>query len=343
MKHLIPVLLLTFHAESAELLHLSFDNDFVTDEALVDSSGSGNHFVRYGEPGVPGSVWNFPVPIARTNASGELVSQAGAFTYRTNVAYGIYNKLGDYAGTENIAPFEGLATATVSAWIHYNRNIVNPDSYLGEHTATTISAGQTENGSWILGRDSSHFTKFAIKTPAGSARIGPGFPDFVQNTAGETDGWHHYVATFDNGVARTYYDGVFYEEVVTSQPVLNVGGTWIAVGCQTHNGTPQLEDEGSAGPNGDFPNHAWLNGGADEIHVWNTVLTDTEIAALYSSESVSCPSCPPPPPPVDPIIEYLSQLVGHTVTNVVKDLDGNYALEFENGFRTKPVQNLTIE
>jgi hypothetical protein len=72
---------------------------------------------------------------------------------------------------------------------------------------------------------------------------------------------------------------------------------WIGLGVKTHYTVPNPQEtpefDGDA-----YPNNGWLNGLLDDVRVYNRVLTDSEIHAVYSgSEVVDPPVVPPTPDP----------------------------------------------
>jgi hypothetical protein len=52
------------------------------------------------------------------------------------------------------------------------------------------------------------------------------------------------------------------------------------VGCNTHGGTPPLEDETGE----DYPNHGWFNGVMDDVRIYGRALSGSEVAALAGVE-----------------------------------------------------------
>ena len=92
------------------LLHFTFDNDFVHNRVVLDSSGHNNHGLAYGRPGYP-TNW----PSATVGPDG---SQAAEFHYYRD-GWGDYGTSGDYIGIPTITDFTNVPQATISFWCHY--------------------------------------------------------------------------------------------------------------------------------------------------------------------------------------------------------------------------------
>ena len=58
---------------------------------------------------------------------------------------------------------------------------------------------------------------------------------------------------------------------------------WIGLGCDTHAGTPPMEDEVGE----DYPNHGWFNGLMDDVRIYDGPLTSSEMAVVYSSSDIA--------------------------------------------------------
>ena len=69
----------------------------------------------------------------------------------------------------------------------------------------------------------------------------------------------------------------------------NVADPFIGSGCNTHGGSPALEDE-PGGP--DYPNHGWFNGVMDDVRIYHRALSASEVATLHSPETDSKPRPP---------------------------------------------------
>ena len=143
-------------------------------------------------------------------------------------------------------------------------------------------------------------TCFTITTPTGAWNMpnlpgqpyGYGWPEDYRGSIGNSGGWHFYAVTIDcssgNAVVKGYFQGTnFTSGTAANVPFLTVqtpryGPTtnrfpWVAVGCQTHNGTAPMES-------GDhYPNSGWLNGALDDVRIYNRILPSGEIYSLYTN------------------------------------------------------------
>lgn len=241
------------------VLHLPFDNDFTNSGLILDLSGYGNHARRY-------SVTNWPSPIRGPDGS-----VAGGFH-----RFGTWEGGGDYAGipwTTN-SPFARLTNGTVLAWAYYTAN-----SY-GASVIIDGSSYYTFPGSWFLGRDYSYTTRFDVYVPGGGAFRAAVYPDDSSPNY-DSGGWHYYGLTWDGTNFVGYYNGApISTNSQAAIPALVLGGDpwaqWLAIGCMTHDGTPQIDGDG-------YPNNAWLDGGIDDIRIYNRALSAAEISQLYQN------------------------------------------------------------
>jgi hypothetical protein len=248
------------------VLYLPFDNDFRNSGQILDVSGYGNHALRY-------SLTNWPSPI-----KGPDGSVAAGFHH-----VGTYEGGGDYAGipwTTN-SPFYRLTNGTLLVWAYYTTN---------SYGASAIIDGSSYYNfpySWFLGRDYSYSTRFDVYVPGGSFIRVVVYPD-DSNPTYDSSGWHYYGVTWDGANFIGYYNGTAIS--TNSQagiPALTLGGDpwahWIAVGCMTHDGTPQIDGDG-------YPNNAWIDGGIDDFRLYNRALSAGEIQSLYQSMNKVTPA-----------------------------------------------------
>jgi hypothetical protein len=85
-----------------------------------------------------------------------------------------------------------------------------------------------------------------------------GAGDFDVNLIGSKGAWHHYAVVYDGSSCRLYYDG----QLIQSRSVdLNTGENDIWIGRWTG---------------------SYFNGKIDEVRIWNTALTSSEIGAWMS-------------------------------------------------------------
>jgi len=136
------------------------------------------------------------------------------------------------------------------------------------------------------------------------------WPDATVDSAGGSAGgvWHHYAWTFTNGLFRGYLNGTNFPTTASAPSqrgsntvpltalTMDING-WLAIGCKTHFTSPIPYETPEFGDDL-YPNHGWMNGHIDDIRIYNRVLTDSEIHAVYSgSEVVDPPVVPPAPDP----------------------------------------------
>lgn len=296
-------------SDSSLLVNLTFEDDY-SDDTVDDVSGNGNHGHRFGRPG---SVYptNFPTRVTASATGGtNLSTYAGNFIWWTNTDYGDFLKDGQYAAITNTAAFTNMAQATIMVRARYNsaRRVDNTYDYTADGNATLLSAGTSTAvlGSWDVQRFNNSIwinnTRFMVVTNSNlsvaqvgdasdpvfgkAGRVVFNFPDRGYDNNGDTTNFHHYAVTFSNGVIVAYYDGQYLATADVSAAVtsLTVGtnnsvtlaNAFIGVGCNTHGGTPALENETGT----DYPNHGWFNGQMDDVRIYNRALSATEVLEL---------------------------------------------------------------
>jgi Concanavalin A-like lectin/glucanases superfamily len=156
-------------------------------------------------------------------------------------------------------------------WAHYNAN-----SY---HVSTIIDGSSYSifPYSWALGRVYSSNTRFYVYDTNGGAFQAVVYPD---PSSGETGDWHYYGVTWDGTNFVGYFDGsAISTNSQTGFPALVLGGKasahWIAVGCLTHNGSPQIDGD-------NYPNNGFFGGEIDDIRIYNRALSGAEVQSLYN-------------------------------------------------------------
>jgi len=284
---------------------LTFDDDF-SDSKLDDASGNGHDAYRFGRIG---SVYptNFPTQILSSTTPGRTNLSASDYCGRFdwyNTGYGLYGREGDYAGITNVANLTNLATATIMCWARYYPPHAGLD-YSSDANETLISAGTSAGqvGAWGLGRLNNKIwlnnTRFYVTTNGNSDVSLGDFPENGYND--DSYHWTHYAVTWNNGVAVGYTNGmpVFTNNISMFVTRLRIGQNnnnptpWIGIGCDTHAGTPPLNDEA---PQIEYPNNGWLNGVMDDVRIYNRVLSAAEIQAVYAPGSgAGLPQKPAPP------------------------------------------------
>lgn len=285
------------------LVLLAFDEDFTTNSYVTDWSGNGNHAYKFGFPSDPNAplYTNAPLRVATSTTPGRTgdTGYAGDFDWFED-GYGFYGRSGRYLAITNGADFVDMPAMTVMAWARYMAPYPTYD-YTADSVATLVSAGLPTGtqGSWSLGRYNQSIalneTRFVVNTNASFGQRKMGFLEDGFN--GNTTNWYHFAATFDAGTVVLYFNGVAFATNTINNATLTVGESgsrpydWIGIGCSTHVGTPELEDETGT----DYPNNGWMNGVIDDVRIYNRALVAGEVEAIFSGD----PYDPEPPPPGD--------------------------------------------
>ena len=137
----------------------------------------------------------------------------------------------------------------------------------GLPTGTTFSfqvwwKGSAPVGDGIFGwGDGGAGTKRSLLIVAGNAYFGGNSADLDSATAINDGSWHHIVITCDAGSMIIYVDGT---NVKTGSPSLNATSQVTRFGCRT----------------GDS---SFVTGAIDEVGVWSSVLSPTDVTNLYNS------------------------------------------------------------
>jgi hypothetical protein len=255
------------------VLHLTFNQD-LSSGIVLDTSGYGNHGLRYG-------LTNWP-----STTIGPDGAQAAEF-HVYSAADPTYYGVGDYVAILGTPSLDHLSRATICAWAHYYRSL--DGNYANDHTAALLDASWGDTpGSWLLGRIYGDTTGFYIYTSAYNGLSVIGFPDAAPT--GDTGGWHYYVVTFDGTKLTGYFDGQpigTYSQLglVTELRIGGANANYIAISTWAHNGTPQFADD-------QYPNCCWMNGAIGDTRIYNRALSASEVLALYNSFDHQAPSLP---------------------------------------------------
>jgi hypothetical protein len=178
----------------------------------------------------------------------------------TTDRFGNANSAYSFDGTNDIINFANLATTqvdnfTVSAWVK-SANLNQWGFIVTNGFDNTISA----NGWTILQRST------AQVGGATGAYVTGHYPysswvDIGQNI-GNTNSWYHLTLVRDNGVSKFYLNGIS--------------------NGQTNSATP-ISPAGSLAIGGSNPGANYFNGAIDEVKIYNTALTPTQIQQEYTS------------------------------------------------------------
>lgn len=160
----------------------------------------------------------------------------------------------DYVDCGNITEMQGTDTITVSAWAK-KEDTTQPGA--GE---TIISKWETGFNSWILfQRESVRKTRFLIY-------IGDTGYAADADSAGYDTNWHHYVGRYDGSEVSLWIDGVKQSATASITGNIDADNAIVKIG------TYQAVND-------------WFEGYIDEVALWDTDLSDSQIAALYNSGS----------------------------------------------------------
>ncbi|HXG48226.1 MAG TPA: LamG-like jellyroll fold domain-containing protein [Methylomirabilota bacterium] len=256
------------------ILHLTFDNDFEPG-VVLDSSGYGNHGLRYGRPCCP---TNWP-----TTTQGPDGSQAALFRWYAD-GYGRYGRSGDYIGIPNKPIFENLTNFTVTAWARFFA--AYDGNYQSDHNSTIFNSGNAVPGVWFLGRNFSDYMSFTVYTnTTDSIRI-LSFPD-RSTPDGDTFRWNHYAVTFDRGEVRGFFNGLCFRTNFIPVQALTSAGYYTGIGVWTFNRTPAMDLDEDL-----HPNNGWINGTLDDLRIYRRTLANEEIESLFYSYDRDLPTVP---------------------------------------------------
>jgi hypothetical protein len=297
--------------ETNLVVFLTFEHDLPGGIA-TDSSGNNHHGYRftYSENSYPSNLY---AAHTASNVFRPLVSgRACDYIWRTN-GYGLYFEDGPYFGVTNAhSRLTNMLRATIMVWGRYcsARRVDATYDYSQDGNATLLSASTSPGtiGAWDLCRFNESIwrnnTRFLIVTNSnfGISQVGlasdrvfgkagrcvVNFPDIGDNDNGNTTNWFHFAVTWDSGVLRTYYNGGSWTtndlSAITTRLTMGKNGAaaypTLGVGVNMHGGTPQFEDEGGE----DYPNHGFLNGGIDQVRIYDRALSHAEVVLVARSE-----------------------------------------------------------
>ena len=146
--------------------------------------------------------------------------------------------------------FAGNRTVSVSLWVKANAQVQSPASY-------------------YLASDNTAFSVFHSVYPfpaPGLNQIGFAIASTTTSSAGgyiDVGNWYHFVGTYDGATIRAYINGSSIQETALTGPMNDPNNPLIF---------------------GNLSSSYW-SGSLDDVRIYNRVLTDTEVAQLYSGES----------------------------------------------------------
>lgn len=245
------------------VLHFTFDNAF-TNGWLLDCSVHNNHGIRYGSNRWPSVI------------DGPDGSQAGEF-HEYYDGYGKYGKSGDYVVVQHNPTLLNLTQATFSAWAWY---YTAPSNNYSINRTCTIVDGLYQGASygWRLGRSYTDNTRFEVSDSLKETHSVLSFPDSTSRTGGNSGGWNLYTVTFDGLYFRGYFNGQLFQTTETPGVTnLVAGGTYIGLGTWNFGRSPVWDDTDG------YPNAGWMNGGIDDLRIYNRALSSDDVMNLFLS------------------------------------------------------------
>ena len=163
---------------------------------------------------------------------------------------GIFDGGGDYISVSPTTELDGFASGvTVALWVKLN---TLTGTRILEKSSESYSFSYT-SGKWV----------FKARN-ASRAVVG------ATSGVDATTSWTHLVGTYDGAKVRIYVNGVF-EDASNQTGTLIDSDLRLLFGCD--------------GNNSSTCNGSYLNGFLDDVAIWNTPLTDDEIALIYSRQS----------------------------------------------------------
>jgi Concanavalin A-like lectin/glucanases superfamily len=257
------------------LLHLDFDEDFITAGKVLDVTGNGH------------DAWQFDATnnIAATN--GVFGTTAGQWTYKFYQTDGFHiYPASQYLAVTNLSGIRFLTNATISFWAQIDPN--------GDLAMNILSAGYdpynasggvaaATNG-WFIARDSSANLWFVTHPSGVSSHRVVWWPNDTLSGDLSTTSMHLYTVTIDciRNIVISWYDGQPQSVNTIDIPWIRIYGTanlpWLAIGTATMDGTPQWGDDL-------YPNTAYFVGRMDDIRIYNRTLSTAEVQALYQGST----------------------------------------------------------
>lgn len=182
-----------------------------------------------------------------------------SFTKSSAIGSGAYtfNGSGDMIPTELSYNRTDLNAVTVSAW------------YKSSSTADQIIASADRSEYWRLGvgSDGVDGVQWTVN--------GSDIVSSMSRSELQDGNWHHIVAVFDTSLANDHK--IYIDGSLDTETSVYSSGIGSGVACYTHIGVGSEASsfDGATGPND------WMNGSLDDIRVYHTGLSSSEIRELY--------------------------------------------------------------
>jgi hypothetical protein len=168
------------------------------------------------------------------------------------------------------------AAFTESAW--FNSSSLTGGDILGTSTTPTGTGGTNDDAIWM---DNDGQIVFVINTPPVTHNGFPGFPNTtVRSPRSYNDGhWHQVVATYDGTTMSLYLDGALVNSTAASATSPFQG--YVLAGYDDLHGFAHVF--GTNNSTSTSPNSYSFQGSLDEVAIYHSVLTASQVAALFGS------------------------------------------------------------
>jgi len=224
-------------------------------------NGNANDVSGHGHDGVLKTGWVGPYGVAPTDG--------GTLPVLVADRYGVANMAYDFNNAAYVeVPYAAElrpASFTICAWIK-------------PHTSS--------DGNYIFSLDRWNGYKFQLQggnLPFLTVLTNTGYHD--QDDGGVPvvlDQWTQVVSSFTNGTMKFYVNGALIRTVnVTGDPVALTSPPPLAIGNELPKSYYNLTDPNS--PNAYYGGN-FFKGAIDDVHLYNKVLSDTEVKSLYTME-----------------------------------------------------------
>jgi hypothetical protein len=280
------------YTPSSLVLWLSFTpTNWVTTGTITDASGNSNHGLRY-------SLTNWP---SLTNGP---IAGMWAGHWSNMRPHPVELNLGDYIAITNSSMFQRLTNGTATIWYRAASNSYGSSELISAHG--TGQSGQTN----IFDIARSGSENFRLHTYTNDPPVRRTLIIFPDDTIGHGTGaegftstnWTHLAATWnaaDNTVVG-YYNGTPFVTNILGVPYLYANTNmslvtpnipWVGIGCNTHDGSPTVDDADG------FPNNGFFVGDIADVRIYNRALSAAEITDVFNYNGGTTPPVVPPAAP----------------------------------------------
>jgi hypothetical protein len=162
-------------------------------------------------------------------------------------------------GTSLKSTFDAATTASVSLW--FKASSISSSTAAVLFQQESVDAG--DNWSFVIRFSTSGQLQTGIK-------VGSTFPLATYTTGLNTSAWYNVVSVYESSTLKLYLNGAkVAENLSTGSPIVTSSSNAKAIIGAT------------ASPN------RYFNGQIDEVAIWNTALTSTQVSEIYSATSTN--------------------------------------------------------